>query len=63
MKFSPDRNALIRHQQEKRREALVREADPLFFAWQADEGTREEWLAKRAEIKARYPYPPTPKQK
>ena len=32
------------------------EADPLFFKWQAGEGTREEWIAKREEIKARYPY-------
>jgi hypothetical protein len=33
------------------------EADPLFFKWQAGEGTQEEWEAKRAEIRGRYPYP------
>lgn len=31
------------------------EADPIFFKWQRDEATKEEWLAKVAEIKARYP--------
>ena len=31
------------------------ESDPLFFKWQAGEATEEEWLAKRAEIRARYP--------
>ena len=33
------------------------ESDPLFFKWQAGELTREEWEEKRAEIRARYPYP------
>jgi hypothetical protein len=32
------------------------EADPLFFKWQAGEGTKEEWEAKRESIRARYPY-------
>jgi hypothetical protein len=32
------------------------EADPLFFKWQAGEGTKEDWEAKREEIRARYPY-------
>lgn len=32
------------------------EADPLFFKWQAGEATKEEWLAKRAEIRSRFPY-------
>jgi hypothetical protein len=32
------------------------EADPLFFKWQAGEATEAEWLDKRAEIRARYPY-------
>lgn len=38
---------------EARRLAYQREADPLFFAWQAGEASREDWLAKRREIRAR----------
>lgn len=37
--------------------AYTQEADPLFFKWQAGESTEQEWLAKRGEIRARYPYP------
>jgi hypothetical protein len=37
--------------------AYAAEADPLFFKWQAGESTQADWLAKRAEIRARYPYP------
>ena len=33
------------------------EADPLFFKAQRGEATTEEWTAKVAEIKARFPYP------
>ena len=40
-----------------RQAAYTQEADPLFFKWQAGEGTKEEWEAKREEIRARYPYP------
>ena len=40
-----------------RQTAYTQEADPLFFKWQAGEATKEEWEAKRAEIRARYPYP------
>jgi len=32
------------------------EADPLFFYWQAGEGSEQAWLEKRAEIRARFPY-------
>ncbi|OYW59197.1 MAG: hypothetical protein B7Z10_04765 [Rhodobacterales bacterium 32-66-7] len=39
------------------RQALAEEADPLFFKWQRDEATREDWLSKVAEVKARYPKP------
>ena len=38
---------------ERRRIAYAQEADPLFFKWQRDEATRQEWLDKVAEIKAR----------
>lgn len=40
-----------------RQGAYMIEADPLFFQWQAGEGTEEAWKAKRAEIRERYPYP------
>lgn len=38
---------------EARRLAYQREADPLFFAWQAGEVSKADWLAKRREIRAR----------
>ncbi|MBF9235592.1 hypothetical protein [Microvirga alba] len=41
-----------------RAQAYRDEADPLFFKWQRDEATKAEWLAKIAEIKARYPDAP-----
>lgn len=37
-----------------RAEAYRNEADPLFFKAQRGEATMDEWLAKVAEIKARY---------
>lgn len=43
-------------QEAKRQAAYTAEADPLFFKWQAGEGTEEEWKAKRQEIRDRYPY-------
>jgi hypothetical protein len=42
--------------QAARRGAFQTEADPLYFAWQRGEATEEDWLAKCAEIRARYPY-------
>jgi hypothetical protein len=44
-------------QEVARRVAYMNEADPLFFKAQRNEATMEEWQAKVAEIKARYPYP------
>lgn len=38
-----------------RQAAYSREADPLFFKYQRGESTKEEWLAKIEEIKARFP--------
>jgi hypothetical protein len=40
---------------ENRRAAYIIEADPLFFKAQRGEATMNEWQAKVAEIKARYP--------
>ena len=44
-------------QEEARRAAYILEADPLFFMAQRGEGTLDDWTAKVAEIKARFPYP------
>ena len=44
-------------QEQLRKWAYTAEADPLFFMSQRGEATVEEWQAKVAEIKARYPYP------
>jgi hypothetical protein len=44
-------------QENARKAAYQAEADPLFFMSQRGEATVEEWQAKVAEIKARYPYP------
>ena len=45
-------------EQERNRAAAYRtEADPLFFKAQRGEATTDEWTAKVAEIKARFPYP------
>ena len=38
----------------QRKMAYQLEADPLFFKWQAGEGTQEAWLAKRKEIAERF---------
>ena len=38
-----------------RHSAYVAESDPIFFKYQRDEATKEEWIAKVEEIKARYP--------
>ena len=41
----------------KRARAYAAESDPLFFKAQRGEATTDEWTAKVAEIKARFPYP------
>lgn len=43
--------------EEGRINAFRSEADPLFFKWQAGEGTEAEWRAARDAIRARFPYP------
>lgn len=40
---------------ENRRSAYIVEADPLFFKAQRGEATMEEWRARVAEIKNRFP--------
>lgn len=56
--WQAEANARVKAEQENaRKAAYTAEADPLFFKWQAGEATEEEWLAKRQEIRDRYPYP------
>ena len=43
--------------QRNRATAYTTEADPLFFKAQRGEATIEEWQAKVAEIRSRYPSP------
>lgn len=47
----------LERQQAARAAAYTKESDPLFFMSQRGETTIEEWQAKVAEIKARFPYP------
>lgn len=47
----------LEQQQAARRAAYTSESDPIFFSSQRGEATNAEWLAKVAEIKARFPYP------
>ena len=42
------------------RAALAVEADPLFFRWQREEATRDDWLAAVAAVKGRFPRPERP---
>ena len=57
-----DRPAVEQHAarmeaQQQRSAAYQQEADPLFFKYQAGEVDKADWIAKRDEIRARYPYP------
>lgn len=40
---------------ENRRLAYQREADPLFFKWQAGEVSKQDWLDARAAVVEQYP--------
>ena len=44
-------------QEAARLAAYQSESDPLFFKWQRGTATEAEWLAKREEIRTRFPYP------
>lgn len=43
--------------EQERKAAYSQESDPLMAQYLRDEATKEEWLAKVAEIKERLPYP------
>jgi hypothetical protein len=47
----------LEQQKAARADAYRAEADPLYFKAQRGEATLEEWQAKVAEIRARFPYP------
>jgi hypothetical protein len=49
--------AALKDRDEALRAALAAEADPLFFRWQREEVSKEDWLAAVAAVKARYPKP------
>ena len=53
----PPRVFTQQEQERNRASAYRSEADPLFFKAQRGEATTDEWTAKVAEIKARFPYP------
>ena len=53
----PDPAIALAEHEANRQSAYTAEADPLFFKWQAGELTEAEWLAKREEIRTRFPYP------
>ena len=54
---APTHEQLLATAEAQRATAYREEADPLFFKYQRGEATKEEWLAKIAEIKARFPDP------
>ena len=53
VEYTAQRNAA----EASRKAAYPVESDPIFFMAQRGEATVEDWTAKVAEIKARYPYP------
>ena len=58
----PEVEALLRNDEVRllRRRAYKREADPLYMEWQAGERSESDWLAKREEIKRRFPFVSVP---
>jgi len=53
----PTPEQIIANAKVQRANAYRVESDPLFFKWQAGETTEAVWTSKRAEIRARFPYP------
>ena len=54
---APTHEQLLATAEAQRAAAYREEADPHIFKYQRGEATREEWLAKIDEIKARFPDP------
>lgn len=57
MRWRPDLTGLRRDVARKRRDAYRAETDDLVPQVLAGEVDRDEWLARRAAIKARFPMP------
>ena len=51
-----EQEAFNAQQSQNRLLAYERESDPIFFKSQLGTATHEEWVAKREEVKAQYPY-------
>ena len=47
-------------QRRYRADAFREFADPLYFQWQAGEGTEQDWLDMREAIRMMYPYEEVP---
>lgn len=60
VRAAADHEAALEDRDRALRAALAEEADPLFFRWQRDEATKEEWLAAVATVKTRFPKPERP---
>ena len=43
--------------EEVRRQAYIRDADPLFFGYQRGENTEQDWLDAVQAVKDAHPYP------
>jgi hypothetical protein len=54
--YASQKEQYNKEQSNKRLLAYTAEADPIFFKWQRQEATQQEWLDKVAQIQARYPY-------
>lgn len=52
-----DHQAALQARSDALREALSREADPVFFQWQRGEATEADWLGRVEAVKARFPKP------
>lgn len=51
---APTEEKILQIRTQMRMAAYQAEADPLFFKWQREESTKQEWLDKVEEIKNRY---------
>jgi hypothetical protein len=56
-RLAVEQHAAQMEAQQQRSAAYQQEADPLFFKYQAGEVDKADWIAKREEIRQRFPYP------
>jgi hypothetical protein len=50
------KNQFNAEQKEKRLKAYEKESDPIFFKWQREEATQQEWLDAVAKVPLQFPY-------